>query len=335
MADDVPRERYANLDFSAPFGAWFDALLTRMSDGNPPVRRCLAGEQLIRSGEPAEKFFVLLEGNAAVEGVFEANELLTVGPGSLLGELGLLFERRRRRNIVALTPLTVIEGTREELEASLLVDEIGEHVANVAAHRLAEAVRPVAGATHQGRPVVLRPLLASDRALYRESLGSISLETLRRRFFTPRPPADAVVERLIHIDHVDHVAWICLTPEGRVLGFLRFVVQGDEPGVADIAITVGEESQRHRGVGTLMVGVLGVLAEARGVKTFRGEVLADNTPMRGLMSKLGARWTRLEPDVLEARLPVAGLAELLDGELRASLEQAARRLTEVALLADA
>jgi RimJ/RimL family protein N-acetyltransferase len=263
---------------------------------------------------------------------------LPLGPGDLLGELGLLHRGRWRRTILATSPVAAAAGTRGELERALVDEAVGAHVASVAARRLAERVKPVRAVTPAGLALWLRPLLPADRPQYLAALGALSRETLRRRFFRSARPPDAVIERLIEIDYVDHVAWVAVGEPGaepdRPLGVCRLITDAEDPKSAEVAIGVVDAHQ-GRGLGTVLVGALGVVAETRGLAQLEADVLEENQPMRAILDRAGARWTRAEPGVLHARVPVQAVAALLDRETAAQVAAATRELEQAARLADA
>jgi CRP-like cAMP-binding protein len=329
-------ERLSDLGSMPDLGTWFTALLREMSDGNPPLHRFAASEPILRIGEPADDFLVVLAGTAAVLGASDDERSLSVGPGALLGELGILFSGRRRRTVVASTPVVAVAGTRAELERALQVESVGSHVASVVARRLAEAVEPLRVTTAKGLRILLRPLLPADRALYLEAFGTLSLDALRTRFFAARKPPDAVIERLIAIDYIDHVAWVALDPDhpSTPLGISRLVVSAEDPRSAEFAVLVFEPSQ-GRGLATQLVGTLGVVAEAKGLSTVFGHVLADNHPMRAVCGKAHASWSRHDAGVLTARMAAADVAALLDADTAGRISAAARELEHAARLADA
>lgn len=328
--------RWLNDLAKAPeLGGWFRALTAVMSGGNPPIVRFAADQAIMRAGDKADRFLVILEGSAAVSDLLTVDTELEVGPGALLGELGVLFEGRRRRTVVARTPVVAVAGTREELEQGLQVEAVGSHVASVAARRLAERVEPIPATTAKGLAVILRPLLPTDRQIYHDALGKLSLGSLKKRFFVARRPPDTVLERLIHIDYIDHVAWVAIDSEGRALGICRLIVQADDPGVAEIALGVLKEDVQGQGLGTLLVGTVGVLAQSRGQGVIIAHTLSDNLPMRAVFDKAGASWMWSEPGVVKARMDTADVAALVDGETAARVTQATAQLGRVAQLADA
>jgi RimJ/RimL family protein N-acetyltransferase len=233
--------------------------------------------------------------------------------------------------------VTAISGTRSELERALEDERIGEHVANISAQHLAEHVPPIPATTTKGLRVWLQPQLPAHRKLYLEALESLSKEALRTRFFAAHKPPAAVLERLLHIDYIDHVAWVACespAPDARVLGIARFIVAADDPEKAEVAITIIEACQ-GQGLGRLLVGTLGCIAQARGLPTFTALVLAENRAMRAVFDKAKATWRRADFDTLEAKMPVANVAALLDEETALRVADACRGMAQAARLADA
>src|SRR5262245_20516347 len=222
----VATQRLSELGALPDLGEWFDALRTGMTGGDPPVQQFAPGDAIMRAGDVADRFFVIVTGTAEVVGSSDDEPPLALEPGALLGELGVLFGGQRRRTVVATSPVVAITGTRSELERALADERIGAHVANVAARRLAERAQPIPATTSKGLRVLLHPLRPADRKLYLDALGSLSIESLRTRFFAARRPPDSVVERLINIDYIDHVAWVAVEPDGaseRPFGTARFI----------------------------------------------------------------------------------------------------------------
>ncbi len=61
----------------------------------------LAGSILVREGDFAYKFFVVLDGQVEVQRDFQ--HVATLGPGDFFGEMGLLGRERRNARILALS----------------------------------------------------------------------------------------------------------------------------------------------------------------------------------------------------------------------------------------
>jgi acetyltransferase len=60
---------------------------------------------------------------------------------------------------------------------------------------------------------------------------------------------------------------------------------GEADGTTEVAIVV-EDAWQHRGLGTLLLDALLAAAEARGLRRFTADVLADNRPMLRILSRL-------------------------------------------------
>lgn len=75
---------------------------------------------LMSETTPADKAYVLLEGEVAIRKGGET--IATVGPGSVIGEVGILEKRLRTAAVVSQTELEVVHFTKEDLVK--LVEEI-------------------------------------------------------------------------------------------------------------------------------------------------------------------------------------------------------------------
>lgn len=65
-----------------------------------------AGERIASQGDFAYELFAIVEGTARIEQ--DGAVVATLGPGALLGEIGLLFTGRRTASIVAQTPMRLL-----------------------------------------------------------------------------------------------------------------------------------------------------------------------------------------------------------------------------------
>jgi CRP-like cAMP-binding protein len=86
-------------------------IMTRM------VRECYKpGDVVIRQGDVAERFYVLLEGEAVVTArgdSGEERELSRMEPGDFFGEIGLLARLPRTANVTAVTACTALAMDHE------------------------------------------------------------------------------------------------------------------------------------------------------------------------------------------------------------------------------
>ena len=88
------------------------------------LRRFLAGQTIIREGDPADSFFILTRGAASVRrnGPDGEREISTLKAGDFFGEVGLLTGTARNATVRATAPSEVLEldadGFRDLVESS-------------------------------------------------------------------------------------------------------------------------------------------------------------------------------------------------------------------------
>jgi CPA1 family monovalent cation:H+ antiporter len=64
------------------------------------------GDYVVQQGELSYKFYVILEGTAAVER--EGEHLADLGPGDFFGEMGIVGHSRRNADVVATSPMRMV-----------------------------------------------------------------------------------------------------------------------------------------------------------------------------------------------------------------------------------
>ena len=75
-------------------------------------------------------------------------------------------------------------------------------------------MKPQRWRTADGTRLTLRPMLKSDAPLVKESLGKLSSESRRNRFFSAvREFSDETVHRLTHFDTATEYALVVVRPE--------------------------------------------------------------------------------------------------------------------------
>ena len=141
-----------------------------------------------------------------------------------------------------------------------------------------------------GTRVLVRPIVPEDKDLLVEGFTRLSPQSRFRRFLgymdKLRPP---LLRYLTEIDYVDHFAWVAFDQEKNLgIGVARYVRMRDDPTAAEAAVVVVDDYQ-GRGVGTVLLQVLGASALSNHVTHFVGEALAENKPIRDLLEELGAR----------------------------------------------
>jgi len=145
-----------------------------------------------------------------------------------------------------------------------------------------------------GTPVIVRPLLEEDRVLVAEAYRRLSPEARYQRFWTRTGEmlGDAMLDRLVKQDPVQHMTWVVLDPARKFPGvggasWWRNAVNPDE---AEISAMVLDADQR-RGIGTLLLAVMWLSAFRAGLQHLVGYTLTDNRRAADWMRDCGAEGT--------------------------------------------
>jgi RimJ/RimL family protein N-acetyltransferase len=188
-------------------------------------------------------------------------------------------------------------------------------------------LRPTATVrTRKGHVVRVRPVEPDDRELMVEGFVRLSDRSRYLRFMAPTDRlSESQLEYLSHIDYLNHFAWGVLTPAGTPVAIGRFVRFRDEPDAADVALTVTDDHQ-GRGIGTMLIQALAVVARRRGIVTFHFDVLPSNEAMLAVLASLGASST-LADGIAHLVIPVTEIEppEVLDGDLGRLADRMAAR----------
>jgi GNAT superfamily N-acetyltransferase len=167
-----------------------------------------------------------------------------------------------------------------------------------------------------GTRIRLRPLVPEDKPVLVEGFRRLSTASRYRRFMTPIEELDEeMLGYLTEIDYANHFAWVAFLPDeagSPGAGVSRYVRLEEEPEVAEAAVTVVDEYQ-GRGIGTLLLEVLGATALANGIWTLRGYVMEDNPEMREVAEAVGARLVHESPNLLRVEVDVPARAEQVKG----------------------
>jgi GNAT superfamily N-acetyltransferase len=137
-----------------------------------------------------------------------------------------------------------------------------------------------------GTVVQLRPLRRRERELVARFFAGLSVESRRRRFLSPMPRLpEAMLRRLVAVDGRRHVA-VVAEVDGQCVGIVRWIALADEPGTAEVAVTVTDRYQ-GRGIGRLLVEALRPLAVRAGLTSLVYLVDPTNQPALRLLRSLG------------------------------------------------
>ena len=144
-----------------------------------------------------------------------------------------------------------------------------------------------------GTPVVARPLAPTDRAYVAEGYRLLSPDARYQRFWVRDGQiiGDAMLDRLLTGALPNHAIWTVFDPtrEGFPgLGAASFWRSTEDPTDAEISATVLDRDQ-GRGVGTLLLSILWLLAYRHGIETFTGYTMPENIAALRWMQATGAR----------------------------------------------
>ena len=141
---------------------------------------------------------------------------------------------------------------------------------------------------HDGAALRMRPIRPDDEPRLVELFHRLSPRTVYQRFFRAydRLP-DHWYHRFAHVDYRTRLALVAERQEagGPLLHAVARYEPGEADGTTEIAILV-EDAWQHRGLGTLLLDALLAAAEARGLRRFTADVLADNRPMLRVLTRV-------------------------------------------------
>lgn len=176
-----------------------------------------------------------------------------------------------------------------------------------------------------GTPVIVRPLIESDRPLVAEAYRRLSPEARYQRFWTRTGEmiGREMLDRLISQDPLRHMTWALLDParEFSGVGGASWWRNAADPDVAEISLMVLDDDQR-RGIGTLLLAVMWLTAFRAGVERFVAYALVDNRRAANWMRDCGGagewdgyklvfRWNLADLDALPETAAAADLASWL------------------------
>lgn len=177
-----------------------------------------------------------------------------------------------------------------------------------------------------GTPVVARPLTPADRRYVADGYRMLSPEARYQRFWVSQGViiGDAMLDRLLTGELPKHAIWTVFDPtrEGFPgLGAASFWRSEKDPTDAEFSVTVMDGDQ-GRGVATLLLSILWLVAFRCGMETLTGYTMPENTRALRWMRDTGAdgewdgynvvfRWKLGELDSIPATPAGADLASRL------------------------
>ncbi len=178
-----------------------------------------------------------------------------------------------------------------------------------------------------GGTVHVRPIRPDDADRLRDLHGRLSPEAVYYRFFTPMPRlSDAMVERLVNVDYLDRMAIVAILGEQFIAVARYDLIDTDR---AEVAFVV-DDAHQGRGLGTLMLEHLTVIARANHIGRFEAQTLSDNQAMLRVFRGAGFEVTRrFDGGVVEVEFSIAPTErslELIDTRDQKAVANSIRRL---------
>lgn len=215
--------------------------------------------------------------------------------------------------LLALNTILQADPRLTELRLTLVTDQGGLVLVAPKARRLIRRrVRPLLFAPYplrwirelhdkDGQPLILRPIRPDDSAALRMGFKALSPEDIRFRFLHPLGDlSESQAARLSHVDYRREIAFLLhdaqLTMPHDRFAVARLAQDADGEG-ADFALVIGP-GLRRQGFGRLLMEVLHAFARERGLRSLHGDVLAENTAMRGLAASMGYEETEVGDGII-------------------------------------
>jgi acyl-CoA synthetase (NDP forming)/RimJ/RimL family protein N-acetyltransferase len=148
----------------------------------------------------------------------------------------------------------------------------------------------------------LRPITPGDAEAVRRFHAGQSDESIYMRFFAPlRQLSDRDVQRFTNVDYHDRVALVATVRE-VIIGIGRY--DRITPTAAEVAFNIAD-SYQGRGIGSVLLEHLAVIAWESGVEEFTAEVLPQNRKMMSVFADAGYEVQRhFEDGVISLRFEI-------------------------------
>ena len=172
---------------------------------------------------------------------------------------------------------------------------------------LLESFRSFETTLPSGLCVRVGPFAASDRRLLAVGFDGLSERSRYFRFLRHvKALSDAEIASLSDVDGPLQKAVGAMRiggPRPMPVGLARYVCLADTPEVAELAVTVVDDCH-HKGLGSLLIGVIAYWAARNGVRAFAALVHGENQAMLRLLRRLGASGARGSCGAWEFSLPL-------------------------------
>ena len=165
-----------------------------------------------------------------------------------------------------------------------------------------------------GKKFFFRPILPSDKEFLQKGFQELSAKSKYLRFFAYQTQlSESQLRFFTEVDGKNHVAWGVMDVTDyshHPAGTARFVRDGRNPDLAEVAITIVDKYQRI-GLGRIMLAILNVVGAKLGIKTFRYHVMPDNLGILKSLEPVQSDHRTLDRSVLLMDAKVIGDPEEL------------------------
>lgn len=171
---------------------------------------------------------------------------------------------------------------------------------------------PVATRLKHGSTIVIRALDGIDGMRRAGAFGDLAERPRAERFDTAWTHfAEAELDFLSRIDHVNHIALVAIRAGGDCaeIGIARCVRLAPRSVEAEIAVTV-LSPYRRAGAGGRLLGRLAQVAARRGISRLHAVFSADNPGMEGMLRRLNARIDQATARQRRAEIDAVAVSEL-------------------------
>jgi RimJ/RimL family protein N-acetyltransferase len=162
-----------------------------------------------------------------------------------------------------------------------------------------------------GQFVTIRAIRPEDAALLREEVPEIDKHSLYLRFFETRNEfTDKELSYFTDVDFVNHVALVAVADiddKAKIIASARYFAYDHPTKIrsAEVAFMV-HDGHQGKGLATLMMKHLLLIARAGGIEQFEAEVLPENAKMLAVFSKSGLPMSKLQlGGVIHVTMPLS------------------------------
>ncbi len=181
-----------------------------------------------------------------------------------------------------------------------------------------------------GTTAVIRPITPADAPALAAFHQRQSADSKYRRYFSPKPMlTDAELERFTHVDFVDRAALV-VEQRGEFIAWASYERWQNRPDV-EVAFHV-DDGHQGKGIATLLLEHLAVIARHNGFDRFTASTMADNRSMLAVFAKAG--WPvhrRFDSGMIDVDFSLDDTAEFLDSVERREQRADSRAVAQLLL----